>query len=304
MSGTVSGPDGGVPGVHVYTQRVVGGYLTRSTYTGVDGGYNLTGLDAGEYRVQFTPPSPFIREWYNDTPDAGAISNVTVTLGTNTPNIDAVLEVGGVITGFITAADTGAPLPGAYADVYSTTGVFVRGQAYARADGLYQTPGLPAGTYQVLFNVGPWYRYIAEWYDDALPSSLHMTVTVPVSGITPNINAVLDQGGSISGWTFNALKGLPMRSVNADVYDAASGSFVRYDSSNNGGLYQVNGLPSGQYKVRFVESGFETQWYSRTVDQVSAFTVTVSAPKDVPNINAYLDYVYDLYLPVVLRSAP
>ena len=52
------------------------------------------------------------------------------------------------------------------------------------------------------------------------------------------------------------------------------------------------------------ENGKFYQWYSRTLDQVSALTVTVNAPDDVPNINAYLDYLYALYLPVVLRSAP
>jgi hypothetical protein len=131
-----------------------------------------------------------------------------------------------------------------------------------------------------------------------------MTVTVPVSGVTPNINAALEQGGSISGWTYNALLGLPMRSVRARVYDAVSGSYLGYDNSNNGGLYQVNGLPSGQYKVSFQEGGFETQWYSQTLDQSSALTVTVTAPQDTPNINVYLEYMYDVYLPLVLSQSP
>ncbi|MGD9099759.1 MAG: carboxypeptidase regulatory-like domain-containing protein, partial [Anaerolineae bacterium] len=305
ISGTVTGPGGGMPGVYVYVQRMMGSSLTSSSYTGVDGSYYLWGLDAGEYRVQFTPPSPFMREWYDNALDTSAARYVTVTLGATTANVDAVMEAGGVITGLITAADTGNPLPGAYTNVYSTSGSLVRDYAYARADGQYQTPGLPAGTYQVYFSPGSWNRYIAEWYDDALPSSVHMTVTVPVSGVTPNINAALDQGGSISGWTYNALKGQPMRSVRARVFDAhTGGAYIAYDNSNNGGLYQVNGLPSGQYKVSFSEGGFETRWYSQTWDWDSAFTVTVSAPDDTPNINAYLDYMYDVYLPVMLHLAP
>jgi hypothetical protein len=302
ISGTVSGSGGGVPGVYVYVRRMVGAYLTGSTYTGVDGGYYLAGLDAGQYRVEFTPPAPFIREWYDDASDAGTSSHVTVTLGATTPNVDAVLEVGGVITGFITAADTGASLPGAYVNIYSSTGALVRDSIYVGMDGQYQTPGLPAGNYQVYFDEGPWSRYIAEWYDDALPSSVHTTVTVPVSGTVPNVNAALDQGGSISGWTYNAHRGWPMGSVNARVYDADTGSYISYDYSNSGGLYQINGLPSGQYEVSFSKSGFKTQWYSRTLDL--ALTVTVSAPDDTQDINAYLRYLYDVYMPMVLRNMP
>ena len=43
ITGTVTA-SGGVPGVYVYTRRVVGGYDTESSYTGVDGAYRLEGL--------------------------------------------------------------------------------------------------------------------------------------------------------------------------------------------------------------------------------------------------------------------
>jgi hypothetical protein len=131
-----------------------------------------------------------------------------------------------------------------------------------------------------------------------------LTVTVPVSGTTPGINAALYRGGSISGWTYNAMKGWPMNSVQARVYDAVTGSYVKNDYSNNGGLYQVNGLSSGQYIISFGRNGFKTQWYSQTLDSDSAFTVIVTVPDDTQNINAYLRYLYDMYLPMVLRNAP
>ncbi|MEE8389556.1 MAG: carboxypeptidase regulatory-like domain-containing protein [Anaerolineae bacterium] len=303
ITGTVTG-SGGVPGVYVYATRVVGGYFSRYTYTGVDGGYRLEGMGAGKYKVEFRPPSPFIGEWYDDTPDSSTARTISVTLGATTPDISATLATGGVITGVITAADTGAPLPAAYANVYSTTGALVKGSVYADMAGRYQTPGLPAGDYNVYFNVGPWISYRTEWYDDASSQSAGLTVTVPVSGTTPNVNAALDRGGSISGWTYSAPRGWLLNSVYVTVYSATTGSYVNYAYSNNEGLYQVNGLSSGPYKVRFSRSGYKQQWYSQMLDFAPALTVTVNAPDETSNINVYLRYPYDVYMPVVLRNAP
>ncbi|MDY7078280.1 MAG: carboxypeptidase regulatory-like domain-containing protein [Chloroflexota bacterium] len=303
ITGTVTG-SGGVPGVYVYARRVVGGYATKSTYTGVDGTYRLDGLKAGGYKVQFSPPAPFIGEWYDDAPDQSSAQTISITLDATTPDIDAVLEVGGVITGVVLAADTGDPLPGAYVDVYSTTGAFIKGSIYANMDGRYQTPGLPAGDYNVYFGVGPWTYYRTEWYDDAPSRSTGLTVTVPVSGTTPNINAALYRGGTISGWAYSVPKGWLLNSVYVGVYSATTGSYVKYTYSNNGGFYQVNGLYTGPYKVYFSRDGYEQQWYSQTLDYATALTVTVNAPDDTPNVNAYLLYARGVYLPLVMRNTP
>ena len=75
-----------------------------------------------------------------------------------------------------------------------------------------------------------------------------------------------------------------------------------YDYSNNYGLYLVDGLPSGQYHVYFSEDGYDNQWYDQVTSRSSALTVTVSAPADTPNINAYLTYANTVYLPLVMRN--
>ena len=302
ITGTVTG-SGPVPGVYVYAKRVVGGWNTKSTYTGVDGAYRLDGLLAGGYKVQFSPPSPLIGEWYSGTSESAA-QIISVTLGATTPNVDATLTTGGFITGLITATDTGAPLPGAYVSVYSTTGSYIVGYIYANRDGEYQTPGLPAGNYRVYFNVGPWVFYLPEWYDNVPPQTVKLTVTVPVSGVTPNINAALDRGGSVSGWTYSGVTGRPLNSVYVAAYSAPIYSYVGYVYSNNWGFYQMTKLPGGSYKMYFSRNGYKPQWYDRAADFASALTVTVSAPNDTPDVNAYLRYPYDVYLPLVLRGAP
>jgi hypothetical protein len=290
----------GVPGVYVYARRVVGSWTTKSIYTGVDGAYRLEGLPAGGYKVQFSPPPPFIGEWYEDATES-TTQIVTVTLDTTTPDIDAALATGGVITGLVTAADTGAPLAGAYVNVYSTTGSFVTG-IYVGRDGGYRTPGLPPGNYWVLFDTGPWSLYRPEWYSNAHAYGDRITVTVPALGAAPHVNAALDRGGSISGWTYSQATERPLSDVYVVAYSTPGYDYVDYAYSNKWGFYQVSGLPSDLYKVYFSKSGYEVQWYDRAVDFASALTVTVSVPDDTPEINAYLRYPYEVYLPLVMRS--
>ena len=302
ITGTVTGPSG-IPGVYVYAKLAPQGDFTRTTYTSVDGSYRLDGLEAGDYKVQFSPPLPFIGEWYSSAASESAAFTVSVSLSATMPNINAALETGGVITGVMTAADTHAPLPGAIANVYSATNGSYVGSAYADADGYYQTPSLPAGDYKVSFSAGPWMTYLGEWYNNEPSMDTALTVTVQASGVISNINAALDRGGSISGWTFDALTGVLLNGVHVSVHHATPPSVVREADSNNWGFYQVSGLASGQYKVQFSKDNYWTRWYSDTFDFAPALTVTVTAPNETPFINVSLRWVLYTYLPLVTRGA-
>jgi len=302
ITGTVTGPSG-IPGVYVHAKLVPQGDFTRTTYTGVDGSYRLDGLEAGDYKVQFSPPMPFIGEWYNGAASESAALTVSVSLSSTISNVNIVLETGGVITGVMTAADTHAPLPGAIANVYSATNSSYVGSAYADANGYYQTPSLPAGDYKVSFSAGPWMAYLDEWYNNAPSMDTALTVTVQASGVISDINTVLDRGGSISGWTFDAFTGVLLNSVHVSVHHATTASVVRETDSNNWGFYQVSGLASGQYKVQFSKDGYWTRWYSDTLDFAPALTVTVTAPNETPFTNVSLRWVLYSYLPLVTRGA-
>ncbi|HNT73872.1 MAG TPA: carboxypeptidase regulatory-like domain-containing protein [Anaerolineae bacterium] len=291
----------GIPGVHVYARRVVGSWTSKETYTGVDGTYRLEGLPDGGYKVQFTSPPPFVCEWYDDVLLENAAAIVTVTLGA-TVNAHAALGTGGVVTGVVTAADTGAPLAGAYVYVYSsTTGAFITG-VYVGRDGAYRTPGLPAGDYWIYFSVGPWAMYWPEWYMDAHTTGDRISVTVPSAGAIPNIDAALERGGSISGWTYSQATGRPLNDVYVAAHYVAAQGYVDYDYSNDWGFYQIDGLPNDLYKVYFSRNGYVAQWYDQAADFTAALTVTVNASSEVSNVNAYLRSPHGVYLPLVLRN--
>ncbi len=304
ITGVVSDGSSGLPGVYVYAYEVTGGYDSQSTYSGPDGSYRLEGLESGGYRVHFSPRSPYRDEWYDDVRSSTAAQTVSVTVNTVISGINATLETGGIITGRITAADSGWPMAGAYVNVYSATGGLVLSSIYADRDGYYRTPGLPDGHYRVIFWPGDWRFYASEWYGGVHDSGDSPTITVTASDVVTGIDGLLDRYGSISGVVRDENGHLPLSSVYVVVYSATNMAFVGSDYTSSWGLYQVRGLPDGEYKVRFSKTGYETRWYSDAADSDAALTVTIRLPAapDLFGIDALLGWPYHVYLPCILRN--
>ena len=297
ITGQVTG-SGGIPGVLVSADQMDGSD-SASSYSSPDGTYRIEGLQAGTYEVQFRPPPPFIGQWYQGATDQDQADTVAVELDATTPDIEAALLTGGTISGTISATDTGAPLPGAYTEVYSGTTRVIH-PVYADMDGVYHTPGLPAGDYYLRFRAGQWSRYVDEWYDGASSAQDGVTVTVPSGGTTLTVDAALERGGTISGWTYDATTGHLLESVYANVLDI-SGHQIAYDYSNDFGFYQVDGLEGGHYYIRFRRTGYYDQWYDEADSREGALTVTVASPSEVTGINVIMVPEQLVYLPLVIR---
>ena len=92
-----------------------------STYVDAAGWYTETGLAAGNYRLEFDPfgdSENYLDEYYDDKPDLDSADVVSVTFGDVVAGIDAVLEQGSIISGTVTANDTGLPLDDINVSVY------------------------------------------------------------------------------------------------------------------------------------------------------------------------------------------
>src|SRR5262245_34682863 len=176
ISGTVT-DSGGAPVADVFVSAD-SGLASDGVTTSAGGQYTITGLPAGDYRVQFSPTSDsgLIREFYNDTTDLDAAAWVTVVVGETTDAIDAVLEAGGSISGIVTDSN-GTPPAGITVNAESDS-------AYARvttgADGHYTITGLPAGDYRVWFGTAAGLNLISEYYDDTTDYEAATLVTVVV----------------------------------------------------------------------------------------------------------------------------
>jgi hypothetical protein len=274
-----------------------------SAQTDSNGSYEVTGLSACTdcYKVNFyTYGTAYATEWYNDQPDFASATKLSVVAGVAT-SCDAVLSVGGSISGRVTNSDGGA-IADVYVYLYKNT--YENGswtKTWVTTDmtdgnGNYKAEGLPTGyNYTIYFGAFET-DYISKWYG----VSILVNDTTEKTGI----NIQLDKGGKISGKvTYYSGTGEQLPVVNGwvDVYDSIadnSGEPVwrGYGRTGADGAYTVTGLPAGNFKVQFFEkysggvtSGL-TEWYDNKSDFNAATAVTIAGAAETANINAVLGY--------------
>ena len=127
VSGRVTNEEGeGVAGVWVQFHKVGEGQVDPAV-TDQDGNYLRSGLDQGQYKLEFTPGwlSPYAREWYNDKTNQASADIISLSYGEKKENIKAVLS------------DDGAPKvywvnPNEGMDTQSLNNVFIFGANFAR----------------------------------------------------------------------------------------------------------------------------------------------------------------------------
>jgi protocatechuate 3,4-dioxygenase beta subunit len=186
--------------------NAVGGYTT----TGAHGGYRLTGLAPGTYKVYFGDPfcvfaaTNYAPQWYNNRTSEATATLVTVTSFGDTPNVDATLSTDGAISGTVTSHHHGpvagecvtatpasaAPDPVSGAAVQPVIGV-------TAADGSYSLVGLLPGKYTVEFSVGCGDTgFLTQWWHDSGAASGATVITVSANATVTGIDASLHHHGN------------------------------------------------------------------------------------------------------------
>jgi hypothetical protein len=186
ISGTVTGV-GGIarPDVEVWVLDAdgSGGMAT----TNASGAYTITGISAGAYKVEFRSNDPvYLGEWYDNKPDFASATEVVVSAGITTNDIDAVLTREGIIAGTVTGAG-GIGLSGVPVDACPGDGSPCS-REWTRASGGYGIMALAAGVYKVRFHSLSGYH--GEWYNDK-PDSASATEIVVGRHTTGGIDAAL-----------------------------------------------------------------------------------------------------------------
>ena len=109
ISGTVTGPDGS-PVAGVLVSAI--GLAFRTAVTSADGSYQIHGLVAGSYTVQFDDfEGRYLTEYHDDTYFEGSATLVVVGESEAVMGIDAQLSAGGSMSGTVADAD-GNPVEG------------------------------------------------------------------------------------------------------------------------------------------------------------------------------------------------
>ena len=251
----------------------------------IDGSGNYVSeelLPAGTYYARTFSSAIYLDEVYDNIPctscDVRRGTPITVAAGATTSGIDFALTAGGIVTGTVTNAATGAPIVNATVLILSSDGFFGVG-AFTDTSGNYKTTdGLPTGTYYARTES---LSFVNKLYNNftcaPCDERTGTPITVTAGATTSGINFSLSQGGRISGRITNAATAAPLSGINVRIYNSL-GQLVTTINSNIAGNYTTGAvLPTGTYYARTISSqGFITQAHSG-IDCI-ACTPTIGAP--------------------------
>ncbi len=292
ISGTVIEEGTGTPIVNcsVEAYDASTGYWITNDYTDESGDYTLEGLDTGDYKVSFNPyDGVHLGEWYDNKSDMESADLVSVVDPEPTTGIDAELAAGGSISGAVTEEGTGTPLENCWVYAYDAVTGDQKASGYTDASGNYTVSPLATGDYKVQFHPSDGVHLI-EWYNNKPDQESADPVAVTAPNDTPDINAELTVGGSISGTVTEEGTGTPIQDCYVEAYNATTGNWMGNDHTDESGNYNLGALATGEYKVCFSPNdGIHIrEWYDDKPDQQSADPVAVTAPNETPGIDAEL----------------
>jgi hypothetical protein len=278
IEGTVTGDGSPLEEAEVCALTLNEGYVD-CTETDSDGKYELRGLRAGSYVLEFerfgyrTQYSGGASEFEDATP-------VEVLAGESTA-ADAALTAPPGIKGFVTDVETGDPLEGVRVCAYSEENGTNCTNTWN--GGEYEFFDLPAGTYEIEFEAD---EYAVQYYD-GVPSEEEATPITLSDTMVHSVNAELVRSGSIAGVVTAASDGANLSSIKVCAL-LANGNSVDCENTDSSGAYEIDSVPVGEYTVRFSRSSYITQYYNGKTTAEAADPVTVTAGETTASINAQM----------------
>lgn len=257
-------------GVCVFATDPASNFLT-GTQTGQDGRYRLIGLSAGRFTIQFDPTCETGSSIYQ-------FVQRSITLGTSqvVTGFNAYLPVGGGISGVVTDAH-GQPVGGVCVQINDDVGELTR----TRPNGQYSLIGVENGSFQVLFfggcgNAG---SLAPQFYPNSPTSLLATPIKFRPNTITPNINAMMQPGGTLAGTVTDTrghrLSGICVTTSNPQLAQLAS--IEVGGESVEGGKYSISNLAPGTYGLIFGCGGYGMEFFPNQVNPAAAGLLSVNA---------------------------
>lgn len=283
ISGTVTSPSGhGVSLVCVGAFDPAGDPV-QETQTSKDGRYEIKGLLAGRYGVQFFPgcatSSRYVPQWWPGTANETKHGLIRLRGGAHRKNIDAKLVVGATITGTVRLGSAhGRPLSGMCATAHQ--GLFGSGGTGPTGrHGRYVIQGLPAGRYSVEFDPG------CNNNGNYLSASYPHPVTAQIGKVTSHIDGVMQLGAEISGTVTDRSDGTPMGGICVSIDEG-----LAMASTGKHGTFFARQIPPGRYSVEFTnchnKGSFAPQFYPGQLNPAAAGQVTLTAGKLTTQVDA------------------
>ena len=260
--------------------------------------FELPALHKGKYKLQITyyGRDNNLGCWYRNAKKFKSAPAVTV-IPLQKKKVTVRLKPGGMITGKVVDFN-GQPVDqNCRIEVYDNFYSYVK-DTYPDQDGFFRIAGLEAGRYKVFADCqyctsSQGLKPASEWYGGKYFFHEAPFVRVNVPKTTPNIHFSLEKGGSITGTLLNR-QGYPLGyEGNVSVYNKMFEYVGGADYYGYYGRYEINGLPSGEYKLRayyYGDEDFMAEWYDDRQNFETARKVSVTAPNTTGNIDFVLDY--------------
>jgi len=262
IGGTISLPSGRklsavcVVAIPLQFAERLGGNLVMSQL----GRYALKDLAPGDYQVQyFSCGGPnVVNVWFKApgsvTANEASADQIYAPAGGSVPDIDAVLQIGGNISGSLFGPSSQQGSFVCMAIGHSVPEV-LSGAFFALQIGdSYTSFGLAPGRYFVEFFACGGENLAFQWYKRASMPAKARPVLVRAGHTTNSVDAWLTVGGSITGRVVSKTSGKPLRGVCVFAH-SVNQVFFGFGRTDRSGHYVVTGLNSTTYRLYFSSCG-------------------------------------------------
>jgi len=311
ITGTVTGPDGVTPLQDIYVRSYhwneSNSYweYVGSSYTDVDGSYDVGGFESDTYRIEFRDNSGnYLTEYYNNKSSLDLADDIAATASQTVSGIDASLESAGHITGTVTGPDGVTPLQiiAVLACLWDASNppsiIEFTSVAFTDANGNYDIGGLGSGTYRIWFWDFNARVYASEFYNNKSTLALADDIAVTASQTVSGIDASLQLPGHITGTVTGPDGVTPLENIAvlAYVWDASNppsiSEYTGDSFTDANGNYDIGGLGSGTYRIWFWDNNarvYASEFYNNKSTLALADDIAVTAPQTVSGISASLE---------------
>jgi hypothetical protein len=301
LTGTVTPAEGGAlsfgSNIYVSAFNSDGSYVANAQVDAGTGEYAVSGLGAGDYRLQFHDlGNAYMTEYYNDKTTLATANTVSVITGATTPNNDVELALAGTITGIVSQVGdcplNHASSVSAYA--YNNEGELI--SSVPVRFGTYTLSNLSTGEYRVLFSDSRGF-YGDQWSHGKFSWATSIPVEVTAGVTRSNVNAELWTKSAVTGTTITG----KVSPVGGGSLNARSGVYVSAINSDGGyvstafvntatGQYTVGKLGTGNYRLQFRDTSgvYLDEYFNDKATLATATSVAVTAGVTTANTDIEL----------------
>jgi protocatechuate 3,4-dioxygenase beta subunit len=261
------------------------------------GAYAITGLDAGEYKVDFTdcrPTPEYVSQWYTGQHDASSASVLKVNEAMDTPIGDVNLAPGVAVSGTVTDTN-GAPIAGANVAITALDSSKAAGtKLQTDGAGQYRSEPLAPADYKVQFSDSNGVL-ATEYWNNAPSWNTADTLTVALSDgpVHGGVDAQLSAGATVEGKITDP-NGDPLGNICADAQVLNNGGWdwVGGGVSDPSGAYTIHNVPPVDVRIDFRDCGnnlYLDQWYSGQTNAQDSTPLGLGAGETRSNIDAQME---------------